>query len=442
MFQIGFSLNYDELYQKLKQEGFSEDEMLASSLIGKSDKGNFYDKFRSRLMFPIKDVQDRVIAFGARVLDDSKPKYINSPENIVYSKGRNLFGLNIAKKSGKDKIIMVEGYMDAISLYQRGITNVVASLGTALTEAQGRLLRKYASQVIIGYDSDGAGQAATMRGMEILQNLGCDIRILQLDGDAKDPDEYVIKYGSGRFEKCVENAISLVEFKVKNLKQSMNIQTASDKIKFLNEIVKILSKVDNSIEREIYIDRIAKEYGISKESIYAEANKRAYKEHQGIKMIQKPMKSMLKEKTKKEQKEIGNKRENVLISLLLNQEIDAYSQIKEKISPEDFKTENNFQIAKRLYEHFEKGNSNSNVLNLFPEEELMSHITSILAEDDQISNTKKAVEDILNGYEKEKLLNERNEIVKQLENPEISKEEASNLETRLSNLIIKIAKMK
>ncbi len=442
MFQIGFSLNYDELYQKLKQEGFSEDEMLASSLIGKSDKGNFYDKFRSRLMFPIKDVQDRVIAFGGRVLDDSKPKYINSPENIVYSKGRNLFGLNIAKKSGKDKIIMVEGYMDAISLYQRGITNVVASLGTALTEAQGRLLRKYASQVIIGYDSDGAGQAATMRGMEILQNLGCDIRILQLDGDAKDPDEYVIKYGSGRFEKCVENAISLVEFKVKNLKQSMNIQTASDKIKFLNEIVKILSKVDNSIEREIYIDRIAKEYGISKESIYAEANKRAYKEHQGIRMLQKPMKPVVKEKTKKEQKEIGNKRENVLISLLLNQGIDAYSQIKEKIAPEDFKTENNFQIAKRLYEHFEKGNSNSNVLNLFPEEELMSHITSILAEDDQISNTKKAVEDILNGYEKEKLLNERNEIVKQLENPEISKEEASNLETRLSNLIIKIAKMK
>ncbi len=442
MFQIGFSLNYDELYQKLKQEGFSEDEMLASSLIGKSDKGNFYDKFRSRLMFPIKDVQDRVIAFGGRVLDDSKPKYINSPENIVYSKGRNLFGLNIAKKSGKDKIIMVEGYMDAISLYQRGITNVVASLGTALTEAQGRLLRKYASQVIIGYDSDGAGQAATMRGMEILQNLGCDIRILQLDGDAKDPDEYVIKYGSGRFEKCVENAISLVEFKVKNLKQSMNIQTASDKIKFLNEIVKILSKVDNSIEREIYIDRIAKEYGISKEAIYAEANKRAYKEHQGIKMIQKPIKPVLKEKQNKEQKEVISRRENVLIFLLMNQELEAYKQIKEKVKPEDFKIENNVQIAKRLYEHFEKGNSNSNVLNLFPEEELMSYITSILAEDYEISNTNKAVEDILNAYEKEKLINQRNEIVKQLENPDNSEQETKELETRLNNLIIKIAKMK
>ena len=442
MFQIGFSLNYDELYQKLKQEGFLEEEMLASSLIGKSDKGKFYDKFRNRLMFPIKDVQDRVIAFGGRVLDDSKPKYINSPENIVYSKGRNLFGLNIAKKSGKDKIIIVEGYMDAISLYQRGINNVVASLGTALTEAQGRLLRKYASQVIIGYDSDGAGQAATMRGMEILQNLGCDIRILQLDGDAKDPDEYVIKYGSGRFEKCVENAISLVEFKVKNLKQSMNIQTASDKIKFLNEIAKLIAKIDNTMEREVYLEKIAKEYNISKEAIYAEVNKRAYKEHQGIKIIQKPIRPVLKEKQNKEQKEVGSKRENVLISLLINQEIEAYEQIKEKITPEDFKIENNFQIAKRLYEHFEKGNSNSNVLNLFPEEELMSHITSILAEDYEISNVNKAVGDILNGYEKEKLTQERNEIIKQLENSNISREETSRLEARLSSLIIKIAKMK
>lgn len=153
-FSIGFSTNYDELYKALKKEGFTDEEILASSLVGKSAKGQFYDKFKERLMFPIKDIQDRVIAFGGRVLDDSKPKYINSPENIVYSKGRQLFGLNVAKKSGNSKIIIVEGYMDAISLYQRGITNVVASLGTALTEAQGRLLRKYANQIIMGYDAD------------------------------------------------------------------------------------------------------------------------------------------------------------------------------------------------------------------------------------------------------------------------------------------------
>lgn len=442
-FQIGFSANFDELYQTLKKEGFSEEEILASSLVGKSDKGKYYDKFRTRLMFPIKDVQDRVIAFGGRVLDDSKPKYINSPENIVYSKGRNLFGLNVAKKSGKDKIIIVEGYMDAISLYQRGITNVVASLGTALTESQGRLLRKYASQIIIGYDSDGAGQAATMRGMEILQNLGCDIRILQLDGDAKDPDEYVVKYGSGRFERCVENAISLVEFKVRTLKKSMNIQTASDKIKFLNEIVKILSKVDNSIEREIYIDRIAKDYQISKEAIYAEANKMTYKEHQGIKMIQKPIaKQAPMAKKQDEKNDALIKRENVIISLLIHPEMNAYIHIMEKIKPEDFKLEQNREIAKRLYEHFEKGNSNSNVLNLFAEEELMNHITSIMTNDYEISDSKKAIEDILSLYEKEKLTYEKNQIIKQLEDKTIGVDEAKALEARLSTIIIKIAKMK
>lgn len=445
-FTIGFSTTYDELYKKLEQEGFTDDEILASSLVAKSAKGRFYDKFKTRLMFPIKDVQDRVIAFGGRVLDDSKPKYINSPENIVYSKGRNLYGLNIAKKSGKDKIIIVEGYMDAISLYQRGITNVVASLGTALTEQQGRLLRKYASQIIIGYDSDGAGQAATMRGMEILQNLGCDIRVLQLDGDAKDPDEYVVKYGSGRFERCVENAISLVEFKVKILKKSLKIQTASDKIKFLNEIIKILSKVDNNVEREIYVDRISKEYGISKEAIYAEANKLAYKEHQGIKIVQKPMTKQTEQKERKQEQngasEAVIKRENVIIYLLINPEIHAFKSIKASIMPEDFQLEENRQIAKKLYEHFEKGNSNTNLLDLITEEKLINHLTSIMADDYEITDSKKAIEDIINLYQREKLNDEKNEIIKKLEDKSIALEEINKLEERLSELIIKIAKIK
>ncbi len=395
-------------------------------------------------MFPIKDIQDRVIAFGGRVLDDSKPKYINSPENIVYSKGRQLFGLNVAKKSGSNKIIIVEGYMDAISLYQRGITNVVASLGTALTEAQGRLLRKYASQIIIGYDSDGAGQAATMRGMEILQNLGCDIRILQLDGDAKDPDEYVIKYGSGRFTKCVENAISLVEFKVKTLKKNLQIQTASDKIKFLNEIVKILSKVDNSIEREIYVDRISKEYGISKEAIYAEANKVLNASSQGIKILQRPIGIRKKEKTSNSEEisEGLQKRENMIISLLINPEINAYEQISKKVNPEDFKLDINKKIASILYEHFQKGNSNTNILDLFENQEQINHITSIMADDFEITNNEKAIEDLIKLYEKEKLIDQKNSIIKKLEDEHIDSEERVELEKELSNLIIQIARIK
>ena len=222
-FQIGYSGRVDEMYKFLREKGFGEKEILESGLVIKNDNGTYKDRYRNRLMFPICDVRGRVIGFGGRVLDDSKPKYINSPENIVYSKGRHLFGLNIAKKESAKKILIVEGYMDVISLHQRGIKNVVGALGTALTEQQGWLLRKTTEQVILGFDADGAGQNAIARSMEILQNMDCDMRVLQIEG-AKDPDEYIIKYGEGRFKLEIENAISLVEFKVRNLKKEYNLE--------------------------------------------------------------------------------------------------------------------------------------------------------------------------------------------------------------------------
>ena len=191
-FRIGFSGKFDELYQELKKQGFADQEILESGLVNRNDRGQYIDRYRNRLMFPICDARGKVIAFGGRVLDDSKPKYINSPENIVYSKGRNLFGLNVAKKGDTKKLLIVEGYMDVISLHQRGITNVVAPLGTALTEQQGWLLRKNAEQIILSFDSDGAGLQAKIRALDVLQNMGCDIRILQVEG-AKDPDEFILK---------------------------------------------------------------------------------------------------------------------------------------------------------------------------------------------------------------------------------------------------------
>lgn len=206
-FLLGYSGTFNELYKHLREKDFTNEEILASTLVNKNEKGEYIDRFRKRLIIPIQDERGRFIAFGGRILDDSQiqnikmPKYINSNENIVYTKGRHLFGLYAAKKQKIDKILIVEGYMDAISLHQRGITNVAASLGTALTEAQGRLLRNNSNQVIVGFDADGAGQAATLRGLEILQNLGCDLRILQLDGDAKDPDEYIVKYRTRKIAK-------------------------------------------------------------------------------------------------------------------------------------------------------------------------------------------------------------------------------------------------
>ena len=444
-FSIGFSGKFDELYRELKSKGFTEEEILASSLVNKNDNGKFIDRFRNRLMFPIKDVRDRVIAFGGRVLDDSKPKYINSPENIVYSKGRHLFGLNVAKRNPSQKIIIVEGYMDAISLYQRGITNVVASLGTALTEAQGRMLRKYASEIVIGYDSDGAGQAATMRGLEILSNLGYDIRVLQLEG-AKDPDEFVIKYGTGRFNNYVENAISLVEFKVKTLRKNLKLDVASDKIKFLNEVSKILAKVDNNIEKEVYIDKISSEYGISKEAIYAQTNKLLYSNVNTEKILEKPKTARIQVKTSQEQNNIDEsiiRRENMIISLLLNPETNAYEKFKDKIKLDDFKFEKNKNIVKILYDELEKGNSNiNNILDTIKDEEIIQRITSIMVDDYNITDIDKAIIDILNTYEKERMIQEKNKILNKLEDTTLTKEEMASLEKKLSEIIIKLAKMK
>lgn len=439
-FLIGYSGNYDELYKILKQKGYKEEEILASSLVNKTDDGKYIDRFRKRVIFPIQDIRNKVIAFGGRVLDDSKPKYINSPENIVYSKGRHLFGLNVAKKSDLKNIIIVEGYMDAISLYQRGITNVVASLGTALTEAQGRLLRRYSERVTIGYDSDGAGQAATLRGLEILQNIGCDVRILQISG-AKDPDEYVIKYGPERFLKCVEQAISLVEFKVKMLKQNLNLENINDKIKFLNEVAKILANVTNSIERELYIEKIATEYKVSKESIYGEVNKLIYAKNTGEKILEKPI---IKKEVKKEKPKIDEaivKRENLIIYLLINYPQESYSKIKNIVLEQDIKLEANQKILKKMYEEIEKGNINIDILNCFEEEDIINHISAIMSYDFEISDLNKCIEDIANTYEKEKLINRRQEILESLKNAQnLSSEELSNLEDELSNIVIKLKK--
>lgn len=439
-FLIGYSGNFDELYRILKQKGFTEEEILASSLVNKTDDGKYIDRFRKRVMFPIQDTRNKVIAFGGRVTDDRKPKYINSPENIVYSKGRHLFGLNVAKRGELKNIIIVEGYMDAISLYQRGITNVVASLGTALTEAQGRLLRRYSERVTIGYDSDGAGQAATLRGLEILQNIGCDVRILQISG-AKDPDEYVIKYGPERFLKCVEQAISLVEFKVKMLKQSLNLDNINDKIKFLNQVAKILSNVTNSIERELYVEKIANEYNVSKEAIYGEVNKLIYAKNTGEKTLEKPI---VKKEIKKEKQEIDSsttKRENLIIYLLINYPQESYKKIKSVISENDMKLEENQKILKKMYEEIEKGNINIDILNYFEEQNIIDHISGIMSYDFEISDLNKCIEDVVNTYEKDKLINRRQEILDIIKNGQgFSEEELNNLEEELSNIVIKLKK--
>lgn len=440
-FKIGFSGKFDELYQELKKQGFGEMEILESGLVNKNERGQYIDRYRNRLMFPICDARGKVIAFGGRVLDDSKPKYINSPENVVYSKGRNLFGLNVAKKGDLKRILIVEGYMDVISLHQRGITNVVAPLGTALTEQQGWLLRKNSEQIILSFDSDEAGLKAKLRALDILQNMGCDLRILQMEG-AKDPDEYIIKYGNARFNNLVDKALSIIEFKVKILKKDLNLENTNDKIKFLNEIAKLISNVNNTIEREVYIEKIAKEYDISKEAIYAEVNKLTYKNVKTEKVLEKPKPVVTH--IKREEKVISEavkRRENTVIALLLMGDLNIFEILRQNIKVEDFQDEVNKKIAQKLYEEFEKGNSNINAIIDNLEQDEQNQITMIMSEDYEITDIEKAIDDVVQAYEREKLNTRKFEILDLLDK-NLENDQKKELEKELSNIIIRLAKIK
>lgn len=452
-FMIGYSGDNNELLAHLKEKGFSEEEMLASNLIGKNSSGRLYDKFRHRLMFPIQDVRGRTIAFGGRVLDNSKPKYINSPEDIVYSKGRNLFGLNVARRGQTGllkRILIVEGYMDAISLYQNGITNVVASLGTALTQGQGWLLRKNAEQVILGYDADGAGQTAIIRGIDILKSMGIDIRILQISG-AKDPDEFVVKYGPDKFRKCMDDAISVVEYKIKVLKQKYNLNNTSDKIKFLNEIAKILADEDNTIEREVYIDKIAKTYQISREAILAEINKITNKTTKvmGARVLERPDEVVQRRSAPNQEfddSKINNnilKKEQMIIYLLVNHRENCYERIKKAVNPKYIKSKKNLMILEKLLLEENKDIDSENIIGLFDDQELIDYLSGILVADFEIEDEERAITDIEHYYLKESRINRRNEILDQLKNKDqMSKEEVINLENELNVIIMELAKIK
>lgn len=448
-FKIGYSGKFNELYLELKKQGFTDEEILATGLVNKNSDGKFIDRYRNRLMFPIFDSRDRVIAFGGRVLDDSKPKYINSPENIVYSKGRNLFAYNVAKKNNPKTILIVEGYMDAISLHQRGISNVVASLGTALTEAQGRLLRRSCEKVIIGYDADGAGQAAILRGLEILYNLGCDIRILQIQG-AKDPDEYVIKYGPEKFKKCMDEAISLVEFKVKMLKNKLDLTQVNDKIKFLNEVAKILAKVENNIEREVYVDKVSLEYKVSKDAIYAEINKILYANNKSEQRIEKNVVPINHNVTKiSENNNLDEKTkrlENLIIYLLINYPNKSFEKVKSILDNNLIKSEVNQKIINKLYEQKQKGNNSiENITDSFEDEDTINYLTGIMSSDFEITDVDKCIEDVLASYRKEFLINRRKEIISEIAEAQTNNEPQDKilkLEEELNEIIIKLAKIK
>ncbi len=277
--QFGLGLSpgsWSELSNQLLAKGASKELLLSSGLSLKSKSGDLVDRFRERIMFPIFDIRGNIIGFGGRVMDGSQPKYMNSPDTPVYNKSRELYGLNYARMSASKKLLIVEGYMDVISLHQAGIDFAVASLGTALTQMQAWILKKYSDEVIIAYDADSAGQAATLRGLDILEEAGCRVKVLTIP-EGKDPDEYIRNNGPEKFKNLLDRAISLLDYKIRVQNKMHNLDTIDDKLMLLNSVADILAAHENSIERELYMKNYAEQYGISLDSLQSEVLKRMRK---------------------------------------------------------------------------------------------------------------------------------------------------------------------
>ena len=357
-FGLGYAPNkWDSLLKHMRQKGYSYEELYEANLANKSEKDGrvrFYDSFRNRVMVPIIDVRGNVVAFGGRVLDDSKPKYINSSDTLVYKKSLGVFGLNFAKNSGEKSLVLVEGYMDAITLHQAGFTNVIACLGTAFTGEMAHLLARYADEIILCYDSDEAGQKATSRALGVLKSIGMKVRVVHLSG-GKDPDEILRKFGPERVRSLIEGAANDIEYGILAARKNFDIGTSDGKMKYLDAVAEILANTKNNIAQDIYSSRLSEELGVSKESITARINQigRRKKYAEDKNKFKKIQQDAMRENTKAE---IANdtgikviKAQEMLIAFLYKNP-DYYRYIKDVISAEDFTVSDNKAIFAVLCE--------------------------------------------------------------------------------------------
>ena len=272
-FGLGFAPNrWDALIQALGQQGYDKRDLLDAGLAVSNQDGRIYDRFRNRVMFPIIDIRGEVIGFGGRVMDDSTPKYLNSPDTPVYNKSRNVFALNIAKKSKAGRVILTEGYMDTISLHQAGFDSAVASLGTALTPEHAQLLSRYFPEAIIAYDGDGAGVSAAQRAIPLLERAGMKVRVLRVTG-AKDPDEFIKQFGRDAFLRLLDQSENQVDYRLEQIRKKYDLSDDSQKVGFLQEAAQLLSSLPSAVEREIYGRHAAETAGVSPEAVAQEVKK-------------------------------------------------------------------------------------------------------------------------------------------------------------------------
>lgn len=452
-FGLGYSLdNWEALYNYLKSKGYEDKEIEKVGLIGKKSNNNgYYDKFRNRIMFPIIDVKGRVIGFGGRVLDNSMPKYLNSQETFVFNKGNHLYGLNLLNKfSDKKKIILVEGYMDVISLFSKGINYSVASLGTALTERQGKLLKRYGQEVYISYDSDKAGIKATEKAVQILSKEDIKPKIVVL-GEYKDPDDFIREQGIKKFEEILKEAYNYVDYKIYINKEKYNLNEVEDKIKFTMEMAKVIKNLKSPIEKDIYIDKISKEMDISKDAIEREVfgnNRRnkslnrtdgnfiGNKNHK--KSVIAPIKAVLPS---------GNLIAEIDLIKLILFDREFFDIITKEISLNEFdnyECKEIFIIVKELYEEnesidqdivYKKLKENPNI-NMELIDKIFERKIKFLPE-----NVEQMIKDLINKVKLNKLVSRRDSVKKEIEELEEKNEKNSAEKDKFFKLCIELTNL-
>lgn len=405
-FGLGYANKYsNDLIQYLKSKGYSEDLIRDAGLCNVDEKHGMYDKFWNRVMFPIQDINHRVIGFGGRVMGDGKPKYLNSPETEIFDKSRNLYGLNFARTSRKGNVILCEGYMDVIAMHQAGFTQAVASLGTAFTSGQASLLRRYANEILLSYDSDGAGVNAALRAIGILKEAGMTGRVINLE-PYKDPDEFIKALGGEEFQKRLDHAENSFFFELRQLQKNYDLSDPEQKTAFHREIARKLCTFSEEVERENYIEAVAQKYHIGFENLRRLVG--TYAAQTGLAQpVIRPKSGVQKKNTAAE----GIKNSQKLLLTWLVEQPQLYRQISKYISSKDF-TEGLYEkVADRLFEELEQGNiSPASIISMFEEEEDQREAASLfhtkLERLESTAEQEKALHDIVcavkrNSYERD-----------------------------------------
>ena len=372
-FGLGFAnMTSNDLVKYLKSKGYDDKLLQEAGLATFDEKYGMHDKFWNRVMFPIQDINHRVIGFGGRVMGDGKPKYLNSPETMIFDKSRNLYGLNLARTSRKNNMILCEGYMDVITMHQAGFSQAVASLGTAFTEGQATLLKRYTQEVILSYDSDGAGVTAALRAIGILKEAGVTGNVLDLEA-YKDPDEFIKNRGQEAFQERLDQAENTFFFELRMLQRDYNLKDPEEKTRFHREIAKKLCGFSEEVERENYIQAVADKYQIGFDNLRKLVL--SYAEQTGFaKPVERPKSGIQKKAAPDE----NRKKTQRMLLTWLTDEPALYQKIKKYISPEDFTEDLYRKVAEKLFDGLDRGEMNpASIISMFTDEEEQREVASV-----------------------------------------------------------------